>query len=80
MKKKIIIIIAALSAIAVLTLTVFAAVVLYKLIIPVKFVSGEDEIALYITLDTKEDVGLIVFDYTANGREFGGGVSTRTDP
>ncbi|MBQ7699078.1 MAG: hypothetical protein IJT49_01900 [Clostridia bacterium] len=75
MKKKIIIIIAALSAIAVLTLTVFAAVVLYKLIIPVKFVSGEDEIALYITLDTKEDVGLIVFDYTANGREFGGGVS-----
>ena len=39
------------------------------------FVPAEDEIALYFTLNTEEDVGLIVFDYTANGRDFSGGVS-----
>ena len=75
MKKKTIIIIA-ISAAAVITIcAVFGAVALYKFIFPGDYVVGEDEIALYITLDTKEDIGLIVFDYSANGREFSSGVS-----
>lgn len=75
MKKKIIIFIA-LSAAAVITAcAVLGAVALYKQLFSGEYVVSEDEIALYITLDTKEDVGLIVFDYTANGREFSGGIS-----
>ena len=75
MKKKIIIFIA-LSAAAVITAcAVFGAVALYKRLFSGEYAVAEDEIALYITLDTKEDIGLIVFDYTANGREFSGGVS-----
>ena len=73
--KKTIIIIAALSALLITVCAVFGAVALYKRMFPGDYKVGEDEIALYITLDTKEDVGLIVFDYTANGREFSGGVS-----
>ena len=75
MKKKTVIIIAVLSAALVTAGAVFGAVCLYKLIFAGKYEAGEDEIALYITLDTKEDIGLIVFDYSANGREFSGGVS-----
>lgn len=73
--KKTIIIIAALSALLITVCTVFSAIALYKWIFSSEYAVGEDEIALYITLDTKEDIGLIVFDYTANGREYGGGVS-----
>lgn len=36
---------------------------------------ADDEIALQITLDTKEDVGLIVYDYSVGENEFSGGVS-----
>jgi hypothetical protein len=75
MKKKTVIIIAVLSAALVTAGAVFGAICLYKLIFAGKYEAGEDEIALYITLDTKEDIGLIVFDYSANGREFSGGVS-----
>lgn len=75
MKKKTIIIIAVSSAVVITACAVFVAAALYKWMFPGEYVAGEDEIALYITLDAKEDVGLIVFDYTANGREFGGGVS-----
>ena len=35
----------------------------------------EDEIALQIKLDLAEDIGLLVYDYTANGHDFSGGVS-----
>lgn len=73
--KKTLIIIAALSALLITVCTVFGAIALYKWIFSSEYPVGEDEIALYITLDTKEDIGLIVFDYTANGREYGGGVS-----
>lgn len=73
--KKTIIIIAALSALLITACAVFGAIALYKWMFPGEYEVGDDEIALYITLDTKEDVGLIVFDYTANGRQFGGGVS-----
>lgn len=34
-----------------------------------------DEIALRIQLDTDEDIGLLVYDYSADGREFSGGIS-----
>ena len=75
MKKKIIIFIAVSSALIVTVCAVFSVIALYKWLFPGDSEVNEDEIALYITLDTKEDIGLVVFDYTANGREFGGGVS-----
>ena len=36
---------------------------------------GADEIALYIQLDTREDIGLLVYDYRVDGRDYGGGIS-----
>lgn len=42
---------------------------------PKEFKVGDDEIALYIQLDTKEDIGLLVFDYSANGTKYSGGTS-----
>ena len=47
----------------------------YKLIVPGEYVPAEDEIALRIQLDTKEDIGLLVFDYSADGSEQSGGIS-----
>ncbi len=75
MKKKTIIIIVVLSALAITVCAVLGAVALYKRTFSGEYEVGEDEIALYITLDTKEDIGLIVYDYTADGRVYGGGVS-----
>ncbi len=48
---------------------------IYMLIKPPKFTVSDDEIALYIQLDTKEDIGLLVFDYIANGTKYSGGTS-----
>lgn len=39
------------------------------------YVPAADEIALRIQLDTKEDVGLLVYDYRAEGRDYSGGIS-----
>lgn len=39
------------------------------------YTPADDEIALQITLDTKEDVGLIVYDYSVGENEFSGGIS-----
>lgn len=36
---------------------------------------ADDEIALHIQLDTEEDVGLLVYDYCADGHEYSGGIS-----
>ena len=36
---------------------------------------GKDELALRIQLDTKEDVGLLVYDYYMDGRQHSGGMS-----
>lgn len=36
---------------------------------------SNDEIALHLKLNTKEDVGLIVFDYQANNHQYSGGIS-----
>ena len=40
-----------------------------------KYVPADDEIALHIQLDTKEDIGLLVYDYRADGQEYSGGTS-----
>ena len=40
-----------------------------------EYVVGADEIALIIQLNTEEDIGLLVFDYSVDGREQSGGIS-----
>lgn len=49
--------------------------ILYNQTISDEYVPADDEIALHIQLDTEEDVGLLVFDYSANGSEQSGGIS-----
>ena len=36
---------------------------------------ADDEIVMHIQLDTKEDIGLIVFDYIVDGHEYSGGIA-----
>ena len=36
---------------------------------------ADDEIALHVQMNTKEDIGLLVFDYYADDVEFSGGIS-----
>ena len=67
-KKKIVITAVAIAA-------VLCMVILWKWLNPDEYIVKEDEIALRIKLDLKEDIGLLVYDYTANGHDFGGGVS-----
>lgn len=40
-----------------------------------EFKVSKDEIALYIQLDTKEDIGLLVYDYSIKSVSFSGGTS-----
>ena len=40
-----------------------------------EYVLADDEIALRIQFDTEDDVGLLVYDYSANGSKFSGGMS-----
>lgn len=49
--------------------------ILYKQTIPDEYVPADDEIALCIQFDTKEDIGLLVFDYSINGFGYSGGTS-----
>ena len=58
-----------------IVLVLGAGFVLYKQIISSDYIPADDEIALYIQLDTKEDIGLLVFDYSANGTNQSGGMS-----
>lgn len=69
MKKKILGIIAAAAIVLGLGLVV------YHQAIPDGYVPADDEIALHIQLDTEEDVGLLVYDYRADGHEYSGGIS-----
>ena len=69
MKKKIIGIIVA--SVIVLGLSL----VIYNQIVPGEYVPADDEIALHIQLDTEEDIGLLVYDYRADGHEYSGGIS-----
>lgn len=54
---------------------VLVCFVLYKLVFPEEFKVREDEIAIRIKLDLKEDIGLVVYDYTIDDHRFGGGTS-----
>lgn len=62
-----------------ISIAVFAALalafILYTLIFPANYVPADDEIALHIQLDTKEDFGLLVYDYSADGHAYSGGTS-----
>lgn len=40
-----------------------------------EYTPADNEIALHIQLDTKEDIGLLVYDYRADGQEYSGGTS-----
>ena len=51
------------------------SLVVSNLIIPNEYVPADDEIALHIQLDTEEDIGLLVYDYRADGHEYSGGIS-----
>lgn len=48
---------------------------LYQQMIPERYVPADDEIALDIQLDIDKDIGLLVFDYYADGQEHSGGIS-----
>ena len=69
MKKKII---GSILAIAVVLILVF---IVYYRVVPDEYVPAADEIALHIQLDTEEDIGLLVYDYRAEGHEYSGGIS-----
>lgn len=61
-------------AIAIVIVLLFG-IVLYVQIIPNEYEPADDEIALHIQLDIKEDIGLIVFDYIVDEHEYSGGMS-----
>ena len=51
------------------------AFIAYQYMKPDEYIPADDEIALHIQLDTKEAVGLLVYDYCADGHTFSGGIS-----
>lgn len=65
----------AIGIIAVIVVVLGLSLVVYNQIIPNEYVPTDDEIALHIQLDTEEDVGLLVYDYCADGHEYSGGIS-----
>lgn len=69
MKKKIIGIIVSILIVLGLSLVV------YNQIIPNEYAPAADEIGLHIQLDVGEDVGLLVYEYRADGHEYSGGIS-----
>ncbi len=69
MKKKIIGIILAITVVLAL------AFIIYNQTVSDEFVPADNEIALHLQLDAEEDVGLLVYDYCADGHEYSGGIS-----
>ena len=49
--------------------------IFYNQTIPDEYVPDDNEIALHIQFDINEDIGLLVYDYRANGHEYSGGIS-----
>lgn len=49
--------------------------IFYKQMTTDEYVPADDEIALHIQLDTKEDFGLLVYDYRVDNKEYSGGTS-----
>ncbi len=68
MKKRIFIILAILSFI-------ILSFIIYKYANSSDYTPDNDELALRIQLDVKEDIGLLIFDYEVNGHEFSSGIS-----
>lgn len=68
MKKRIFIILAILSFI-------ILSFIIYKYANSSDYTPANDELALRIQLDVKEDIGLLIFDYEVNGHEFSSGIS-----
>ena len=69
MKKKII------GSIVAIVIVLVLGLIIYNQIIPDEYVPAADEIVLHIQLDVEEDVGLLVYDYCADSREYSGGIS-----
>lgn len=59
----------------VLAIMAVLSFIVYRQMIPDEYVPSEDEIALHIQLNTEEDIGLLVFDYRADGSQYSGGIS-----
>lgn len=53
----------------------FVGLVLYNLSFNSEYKPSEDEIAMHIKLDTNQDIGLIVFDYTVDNHSYSGGIA-----
>ena len=51
------------------------AFIAYQYMKPDEYVPADDEIALHIQLDTEEAIGLLVYDYCADGHTYSGGIS-----
>lgn len=49
--------------------------IFYNQTLPNEYAPADDEIALHIQFDTNEDIGLLVYDYCADGHEYSGGIS-----
>lgn len=63
------------GAIAGMAMMLGLCLVIFNQFIGNKYVPAADEIALQIQVDTKEDIGLLVYDYQAGGRTYSGGIS-----
>ena len=61
-------------AIAVLVIIGFGFII-YNQTFSGEYMPSDDEIALHIQLEMKEDVGLLVYDYSANSHQYSGGTS-----
>lgn len=61
-------------AIAVL-LVIGLGFIIYDQTFSGEYMPADDEIALHIQLEMKEDVGLLVYDYSANSHQYSGGTS-----
>lgn len=54
---------------------ILVCVFYYKHNLHKQYAPTNDEFALKIKLDTKEDIGLLVFDYEVDGHTYSGGIS-----
>ena len=59
----------------VIAITLVLGLLLCKHIFFDEYKPADDEIALHVQMNTKEDIGLLVFDYYADDAEFSGGIS-----
>lgn len=62
-------------AIATLIALALGAIIMYNQTISGEYTPADDEIVLNIQLNTKEDIGLLIYDYCANDHQYSGGMS-----